>query len=102
MLPVRGWLVDSVSQRQVRLYLGTHAQQCPGHKGLTAIPTAAVVVAVLAHITVVQLRIDAQEVVQLSGVQPPHLLVCDALGLDSSWCYAVPSVQKNGRDMQTP
>ena len=28
-----------------------------------------------------------------SGVQPPHLLVCDTLGLDSSW-YTVPSVQK--------
>jgi hypothetical protein len=31
--------------------------------------------------------------VQLSGVQPQHRLVCDALGLDSSW-YAVPLAQK--------
>jgi hypothetical protein len=28
-------------------------------------------------------------------------LVCDALGLDASW-YTVPSVQKYGRDFQTP
>ena|SRR5947209_7241165 len=34
-------------------------------------------------------------------LHPYHLLVCDALGLDSSW-YAVPSAQKNGRGIQTP
>jgi transposase len=102
MLTGLGLLVYRVIQRQVRLSLRTHAQQLPGNKGLTAIPTAAVVLALFAQITVVQLRIDEQEVVQLSGVQPHHLLVCDALGLDSSWWYAVPSVQKNGRDIQTP
>ena len=42
-----------------------------------------------------------QEVVQLAGVHPHHRLVCDALGLDSPW-YAVLSVQKNSRDIQTP
>jgi hypothetical protein len=102
MLTVLGLLVYSVSQRQVRLYLRTQAQQRPGNKGLTAIPTAAVVVALFAQIAVVQLWLDEQEVAQLSGVQSHHLLVCDALGLDSSWWYAVPSAQKNGRDIQTP
>lgn len=101
MLTVLGLLVYSVIQRQVRLYLRTHAQQLPGNKGLTAIPTAAVVLALFAQVALVQLWIDDQEVAQLSGVQPHHRLVCDALGLDSSW-YAVPSAQKNGRDIQTP
>ena len=35
------------------------------------------------------------------GVQAHHLLLCDALGLDSSW-DEVPSAQKNGRGFQTP
>ena len=47
MLTVLGLLVSSVIQRQVRLYLRTHDQQLPGNKGLTAIPTAAVVLAFL-------------------------------------------------------
>ena len=101
MLTVLGLLVSSVIQRQVRLYLRTHDQQIPGNKGLTAAPTTAVVVALFAQVALVQLWIDAQEVAQLAGVQPPHRLVCDALGLDSSW-YAVPLAQKNGRDIQTP
>jgi hypothetical protein len=101
MLTVLGLLVYSVIQRQVRLYLRTHDQQLPGNKGLTAIPTAAVVLALFAPIALVQLWIDEQEVVQLSGVQPYHQLVRDALGLDSSW-YEASSVQKNGRDIQTP
>ena len=42
-----------------------------------------------------------REIEQVYGVQPHHLLICDALGLDSSW-YEVPSAQKNGRDIQTP
>jgi hypothetical protein len=101
MLTVLGLLVYSVIQRQVRLYLRTHDQQLPGNKGLTATPTAAVVLALFAQVALVQLWIDAQEVTQLSGVQAYHLLVCDALGLDASW-YAVPSTQKSGRDIQTP
>ena len=96
-----GLLVYSVIQRQVRLYLHTHDQQLPGNKGLTATPTAAVVLALFTQIALVRLWIDGQEVTQLSGIQSYHLLVCDALGLDSSW-YAVPSAQKNGRDIQTP
>jgi transposase len=101
MLTVLGLLVYSVIQRQVRLYLCTHDQQLPGNKGMTATPTAAVVLALFTQVALVQLRIGEQEVTQLSGVQPHHLLVCDALGLDSSW-YAVPSIQKNGRDIPTP
>jgi transposase len=101
MLTVLGLLVYSVIQRQVRLYLCTHDQQLPGNKGMTATPTAAVVLALFAQVALVQLWIDAQEVTQFAGVRPYHLLVCDALGLDASW-YAVPSAQKSGRDIQTP
>ena len=96
-----GLLVYSVIQRQVRLYLHTHDQQLPGNKGLTATPTAAVVLALFTQVALVQLCIDGQEVAQLSGVQPQHLLVCDALGLDSSW-YEAPLAYKNGRYSQTP
>ena len=101
MLTVLGLLVYSVIQRQVRLYLRTHDQQLPGNKGLTATPTAAVVLALFSPVALVQLWIDEQEVTQLSGVRPYHLWVCDALGLDSSW-YEVSSAPKNGRDIQTP
>jgi hypothetical protein len=101
MLTVLGLLVYSVIQRQVRLYLCTHDQQLPGNKGMTATPTAAVVLALFTQVALVQLRIGTQEVMQLAGVQPHHLLICEALGLDSSW-YAVPSSYKNGRDIQTP
>jgi transposase len=96
MLTVLGLLVYSIIQRQVRLSLRTHAQQLPGNKGLTATPTAAVVLALFTQVALIQLWIDDQEVAQLSGVQPHHLLVCDALGLDASW-YAVSSAQKHSR-----
>jgi transposase len=101
MLTVLGLLIYSVIQRQVRLYLRTHDQQLPGNKGLTATPTAAVVLALFSQVAVVQLWIEEQEVTQLSGVHPYHLWVCDALGLDASW-YEVSSAPKNGRDIQTP
>jgi transposase len=101
MLTVLGLLVYSIIQRQVRLSLRTHDQQLPGNKGLTATPTAAVVLALFTPVALVQLWVDEQEVVQLSGVQPYHRLVCDALGLDSSW-YEASSAQKNGRDIQPP
>lgn len=101
MLTVLGLLVYSLIQRQVRLYLLTHDQQVPGNKGATAIPTAAVVLSFFAHIALVQLLISDQEVEQVYGVQPHHLLFCDALGLDHSW-YEAPSAHKNGRGIQTP
>jgi transposase len=101
MLTVLGLLVYSVIQRQVRLYLRTHDQQIPGNKGMTATPTAAVVLALFAQVFMIQLGVDDQQVEQMYGVQSYHLLLCDALGLDSSW-YGVPSAQKNGRGFQTP
>src|SRR5262249_16454762 len=100
-LTVLGLLVSSVIQRQVRLSLRRHAEPLPGNKGLTATPTAAVVLALFTPVALGQLWIEEQEVTQLSGGQSYHLLVCEALGLDSSW-YTVPSAQKNGRDIQTP
>jgi hypothetical protein len=54
MLTVLGLLVYSVMQRQVRLSLRTHDQQLPGNKGLTAPPTAAVVLALCAQVALVQ------------------------------------------------
>jgi len=101
MLTVIGLLVSSIIQRQVRLYLGSQAQQVPGNKGVTAIPTAAVVLALFAQVALVQFWIGEDEVVQMDGVQPHHLLICDALGLDHAW-YEVPSAQKTGKDIQTP
>jgi hypothetical protein len=100
MLTVLGFLVYSVIQCPVRLSLRTHDQPLPGNTGLTP-PTAAVGLALFTQVALVQCWREEHEVARCSGVQPPHLLVCDALGLDSSW-YTVPSVQKNGRDVQTP
>jgi transposase len=101
MLTVVGLLVYSLIQRQVRLYLRTHDQQIPGNKGLTATPTAAVVLALFAHVALVQFQIGDQEGEQIYGVQPYHLLCCDALSLDRSW-YKAPSAPKSGRGSQTP
>ena len=101
MLTVVGLLVYSIIQRQVRLYLRAHDQQIPGNKGLTATPTAAVVLALFAQVALIQVGIDDQQIEQLYGVQPHHLLLCDALGLNHSW-YEAPSAQKNGTDIQTP
>jgi hypothetical protein len=56
MLTVVGLLVYSLIQRQVRLYLQTHDQQLPGNKGMTATPTAAVMLALFAHVALIQLR----------------------------------------------
>jgi len=101
MLTVIGLLVYSIIQRQVRLYLHTQGQPVPGNKGATATPTAAVVLSLFAQVALVQLWIDGQVVAQVYGVQAHHLLLCDALGLDSSW-YEVPSVYKNARCSQPP
>jgi len=101
MLTVVGLLIYSIIQRQVRLHLRTHDQQLPGNKGATATPTAAVVLALFAQVALVQFQIGDQESEQVYGVQPHHLLCCDALGLDRSW-YEAPSAQKSGRGIQTP
>jgi transposase len=101
MLTVVGLLVYSIIQRQVRLYLLTHDQQVPGNKGTTATPTAAVVLALFAQIALVQLWIGDHEGAQVYGVQPHHLLICDALGLDHSW-YEAPSEHEIDQFSQTP
>src|SRR5262249_41195276 len=93
--------INSIIQRQVRLYLRAHDQQIPGNKGATATPTAAVVLALFAQVALVRVLIGDQEVEQVYGVQPHHLLLCDALDLDYAW-YKVPLAQKNGRCIQTP
>jgi transposase len=101
MLTVVSLLMYTVIQRQVRLYLRTHDQQLPGNKGETATPTAAVVLALFAQVALVQFWIGDQEVVQVYSIQPYHLLICDALGLDSSW-HEAPLAHKNGRFSQSP
>jgi hypothetical protein len=90
MRTVVGFLVYHVIQRQVRLYLRAHGQQIPGNKGMTATPTAAVVLALFAHVALLQLGVDDHQITQMYGVQPHPLLLWAALELDSSW-YAVPS-----------
>jgi transposase len=101
MLTVVGLLVYSIIQRQVRLSLRTHDQQVPGNKGMTVTPTAAVVLALFAHVALIQLGVDDQQVEQMYGVQPHHLLICDALGLDHAG-YEAPSVYKIDQFSQTP
>jgi transposase len=101
MLTVIGLLVYSIIQRQVRLYLRTHDQQLPGNKGTTATPTAAVVLALFAQVALVQLWLSDHEITQVYGLQPHHLLICDALGLDHAW-YATPSAHKIDQFSQSP
>jgi transposase len=101
MLTVAGLLVYSIIQRQVRLYLQTHDQQLPGNKGMTATPTAAVMLALFAHVALIQLDVADQQIAQIYGVQPHHLLICDALGLDHAW-YEVPSAHKIDQFSQSP
>jgi hypothetical protein len=101
MLTVVGLLVSSIIQRQVRLYLQTHNQQLPGNKGLTALPTAVVMFALFAHVVLIHLEAAEQQSTQIYGVQPHHLLICDALGLDHAW-YEVPSAHKIDQFNQSP
>jgi len=101
MLTVVGLLVYSLIQRQVRLYLQTHDQQLPGNKGMTATPTATVMLALFAHVSLIQLEVAEQQIAQIYGVQPHHLLICDALGLDHMW-YEAPSTPKIDQFSQAP
>jgi anti-sigma factor RsiW len=82
---VIGWLVYSSLQRPVRLALPRQAQQVPGHTGATATPTAVVVLALLAQVALGQGWLGEHAVVQVYGVPPHHLLICDALSLDHAW-----------------
>jgi hypothetical protein len=101
MLTVIGLLVYSIIQRQVRHYLRTHDQQLPGNKGTTATPTAAVVLALFAQVALVQLWLSDHEVAQVYGLQPHHLLICDALGLNHAW-YTAPAAHKIDQFSQSP
>lgn len=101
MLTVVGLLVYTVIQRQVRLYLRDHNQQLPGNKGLTAIPTAAVVFALFAPVMLVQFVVDQQPSVQVHGIQAYHLTVCDAVGIDHAW-YQTPATWQNSLMRPTP
>jgi hypothetical protein len=101
MLTVLGLLVYSIMQRQVRLYLRTHDPQIPGNKGATATPPAAVGLALCAQVALVQCWLGDHAVAQVYGVQPHHLLICDALGLDHAW-YEMPSAHKIDQFSQSP
>jgi len=101
MLTGVGLLVYTVIQRQVRLYLLMHNQQVPGNKGETAMPTAAVVFALFSLVALVPIQVSGQKVYQMYGVQPHHLLICDALGLNYSW-YEAPAAHKNGKRTHAP
>jgi hypothetical protein len=101
MRTVIGLLVSSIMQRQVRLYLHPPGQQVPGNTGTTAIPPAAVGLSLFAQGALGQVWLDAQVLAQVYGVQAHHRLLCNALGLDSSW-YEVPSEYKNGQCSQSP
>jgi hypothetical protein len=70
MRTVVGLLVYSIIQRQVRLYLLTHAQQVPGNKDATATPTAAVVLALFAQVALVQFWMGDREVMQSIASSP--------------------------------
>jgi transposase len=101
MLTVVGLLVYAVIQRQVRLYLRDHAQHVPGNKGPTATPTAAVVFALFAPVTLVQLAVGNTTRHQVYGIQDHHRLVCEAVGIDPAWYLGV-TTEQNSRPRTTP
>jgi hypothetical protein len=89
-------LVYALIQRQVRLYLQSQQQFLPGNKGMTATPTAAVILSLFAPVAMVQLVVENREVLHVYGLQDHHRLVCDALGLARSWYeYEAPSGRQN-------
>jgi transposase len=101
MLTVVGLLVYAVIQRQVRLYLRDHDQQVPGNKGPTATPTAAVVFALFAPVTLVQFAEGNTTSRQVHGIQDHHRLVCEAVGVDPAWYHGV-ATEQNSRPRTTP
>jgi transposase len=101
MLTVVGLLVYAIIQRQVRLYLRDHAQHVPGNKGPTATPTAAVVFALFAPVTLVQFAVGNTISRQVHGIQDHHLLVCEAVGIDPAWYHGV-ATEQNSRPRTTP
>ena len=101
MLTVVGLLVYAVIQRQVRLYLHDHAQHVPGNKGLTAMPTAAVVFALFTPVTLVHFTVDNAPILQVHGIQEDHLIICEAVGIDRAW-YQGAAVGQNSLLSATP
>jgi transposase len=101
MLTVVGLLVYVLIQRQVRLYLCAHAQQIPGNKGPTATPTSAVVFTLFAPVMLVQFALDEQSSFQVHGLQPHHLLICEAVGIDPTW-YGGSVIRQNSLPRTTP
>ncbi len=91
MVTVLGLLVYGLLQRQVRLYLQTHHQQVPGNKGPTAQPTAAVVMSLFRVVMQVHLEADEAIARHVYGWQAHHAVICDAVGIDSSWYGAQPA-----------
>jgi transposase len=89
MLTVVGLLVYAVIQRQVRLYLRAHNQHIPGNKGLTALPTAAVVFDLFTPVTLVHFAVDHMSIVHVHGIREDHLIVCEAVGIDQAWYQGV-------------
>jgi hypothetical protein len=85
MLTVVGLLVYAVIQRQVRLYLHDHDQRVPGNTGPTATPTAAVVFALFAPVTLVQCAVDYTTSLLVHGVQHHHRIICEVVGIDPAW-----------------
>jgi transposase len=101
MLTVVGLLVYAIIQRQVRLYLRDHAQQVPGNKGPTATPTAAVVFALFAPVTLVQFAVGNTISRQVHGIQDHHRLVCEAVGIEPAW-YPGGATEPNALPRTTP
>ena len=82
-------------------YLRDHNQHVPGKKGPTAMPTAAVVFALCAPVTLVQFAVENTEAAEIHGIQDHHLLVCEAVGIDPAW-YEGAATGQNSRPRTTP
>jgi hypothetical protein len=50
--------------------------------------------ALFTPVMLVQLKIDQTTVPHVYGLQPHHLMICDALGVDRAW-YESPNNQEN-------
>jgi hypothetical protein len=101
MLTVVGGLVYAVIQRPVRLYRRDHHPQVPGHKGPTALPTAAVVFALFASGRLGPWAVENTTSLQSHGVQDHHLIICEAVGIDPAWSQGV-ATEQNSLPRTTP
>jgi hypothetical protein len=101
MLTVVGVLVSAVIPRQVRLSLRAHDRHIPGHTGLTATPTAAVVCALFTPVTLVPFAVDDTPSLQVHGVQDYHRIVCEAVGIAQAW-YQAAATEQNAPPWTTP